>query len=137
MDSEFSFADETRRIIGCAIEVHRELGPGLSEKPYENALAVEFGLQGIQFEQQRAFDVAYKNVAVGKFVPDLIALGKIVVDAKVVKELTEREFGQMLTYLRVTRLPLGLLFNFSAPSLQWKRIALTQKQPTDQEINLR
>ena len=133
----FEFKEETRKLIGCAMEVHRGLGPGLHEKPYENALVVEFGLQDIPCEQQRSFDVEYKGVEVAKFIPDLIIFGKIIVDLKAIQEISPREIGQMMTYLRVTGLPLGLIFNFSAASLQWKRVALSQSKPSTSEINLR
>jgi len=84
---------ETRRIIGCAMEVLNELGHGLLEKPYENALVVEFQRQGIPYEQQPRFDVVYKGVKVGEYVPDLIAFDKIVVDAKVIDKITDPEIG--------------------------------------------
>lgn len=64
--------DETRQIIGCAMEVLNGLGHGLLEKPYENALVVEFGLRGVPFKQQPRYDVVYKSVRVGEYIPDLI-----------------------------------------------------------------
>lgn len=111
-------------IVGCAIEVLNEVGHGLHEKPYENALVVEFKLRNIVFEQQRRFDVRYKNVSVGEFVPDLIAGGAVVVDTKVIDRITDVERGQMLNYLRITRLRVGLIINFKRPKLEWERIVL-------------
>lgn len=111
-------------IVGCAFEVLREVGHGLHEKPYENALVVEFGLRGIAFEQQQRFDVLYKGVRVSEFVPDLIAGAAVVVDAKVIDRITDHERGQMLNYLRITRLRVGLLINFQKPKLEWERIIL-------------
>ena len=119
------------------MEVHRVLGPGLTEKPYENALVVEFGLRKIECEQQKSFEIGYKGKHVGSYVPDLIAFGKVVVDAKAISQITEREIGQMLTYLRITHLPVGLVINLAPPSLQWKRVALTQEKRSSEEINLR
>lgn len=89
---------ETRQIIGCAMEVLNTLGHGLLEKPYENAIAVEFGLRNIPYRQQARFDVAYKNTKVGEYVPDLIAFDRIVVDTKVIDLITNHEIGQMLNY---------------------------------------
>jgi GxxExxY protein len=89
-------------IIGCAFEVLREMGHGLHEQPYENALVVEFGLKGIRFDQQRRYEVLYKGVRVTEFVPDLIVENAVVVDAKVVDRITDHERGQMLNYLRIT-----------------------------------
>jgi GxxExxY protein len=111
-------------IVGCALEVLNTLGHGLHEKPYENALAVEFKLRGIPVEQQRRFDVLYKTVQVGEFVPDLIASGAVVVDAKVIERITDLERGQMLNYLRITKLRVGLIINFKRQKLEWERIIL-------------
>jgi GxxExxY protein len=91
--------DEVFQIVGCAIEVLNTLGHGIVEKPYENALVVEFGLRKIPFRQQPAFDVLYKDQKVGLFVPDLIAFDSIVVDAKVIDRITDHERGLMLNYL--------------------------------------
>ncbi len=133
---DFAHKDETRKIIGWAMEVHRELGAGLTEKPYENALVVEFGLQGVEFEQQARFDVRYKEVKVGEFVPDLIAFGSVVIDTKAIKEITDREIAQMMSYLRVTGLTVGLIINFANPSLQWKRVVYNSAKPSKQDVSL-
>ena len=116
---------ETEAVIGCAFEVLNELGHGLLEKPYENALLVEFGLRGIQCEQQRRYDVFYKAVKVGEYVPDLIAFGTVVVDAKVIDRITDIELGQMLNYLKITGHRVGLILNFRRPRLEWKRVVNT------------
>lgn len=76
--------------------VLNELGHGLNEKPYENALVVEFGVSEIPFRQQLRYEVVYKRVKVGEYLPDLIAFGAIVVDAKVVEAIADHERGQML-----------------------------------------
>ena len=85
---------------------------------------VEFGLKGIPFDQQRRFDVRYKGIQVGEFVPDLIAAGVVVVDAKVIDRVTDIERGQMLNYLRISKLRVGLIINFHKPRLEWERIVL-------------
>ena len=106
------------------MEVLNTIGHGLHEKPYENALVIEFQLRGIPFEQQRRFPVLYKGHPVGEFVPDLIASRFVVVDAKVIDAITDHERGQMLNYLRIAHLPVGLILNFKHPKLHWERIAL-------------
>jgi len=121
--NEFLHAEETHAIIGCAFEVLNEIGHGLHEKIYENALVVEFGLRGIPYSQQPEYDVIYKTVQVGKFVPDLIAYEKIVVDTKTIEKITENERGKMLSYLKVTGLKVGLIINFKHAKLEWKRVA--------------
>lgn len=123
-ESKLLFKDDVYQIVGSAIEVLNELGHGLHEKPYENALVVEFGLRDIAVEQQRQFDVLYKNEKVGLFIPDLIAFGKIVVDAKVIDRIGDIERGQMLNYLKITKLRVGVLLNFKNPKLEWERIVL-------------
>ncbi|SDR92480.1 GxxExxY protein [Opitutus sp. GAS368] len=111
-------------VVGCALEVLKEVGHGLHEKPYENALVVEFKLKGISCEQQRRFDVLYKGIQVAEFVPDLIAGGVVVVDTKVIERITDLERGQMLNYLRITKLRVGLIINFKRAKLEWERIIL-------------
>ncbi len=116
--------EEVHRIVGCAMEVLNTLGHGLLEKPYENSLAVEFGLQGIQFRQQPKFDVVYKSVIVGEYIPDLICFDQIVVDAKTIDQIGDHELGQMLNYLRITGLRVGIILNFKRAKLEWKRVVL-------------
>jgi len=116
--------EETHRIIGCAFEVINELGHGLNEKCFENSLVVEFGLQGISYSQQRQYRVLYKQQPVGLFIPDLIAFDAVLVDAKVIDRITDHERGQMLNYLRIAKLRVGLILNFKHPRLEWELIVL-------------
>ncbi len=94
------------------------------EKPYENALVVEFGLRNIPFRQQPAFNVLYKGATVGLFVPDLIAFDMVVVDTKVIDQITDHERGLMLNYLLITKLRVGVILNFKNRKLEWERLAL-------------
>ena len=116
--------DEVFQIVGCAMAVLNGLGHGLLEKPYENALVVELGLQSIPVKQQPRYDILYKGVNVGESVPDLIADDKIVVDTKVIDKITDHEVGQMMNYLKITSLRVGLILNFRRAQLEWKRIIL-------------
>ena len=120
----FEYKNETREIIGCSMEVLNELGHGLLEKPYENALCVEFGLRDIPYAQQARYKVLYKNVQVGEYIPDLIVFDKIVVDTKVIDRITDHEIGQMLNYLKITGHRVGLIINFKKAKLEWRRVAL-------------
>ena len=117
------FRDQVFR-VGRAIEVLNALGHGIVEKPYENALVVEFGLRAIPFRQQPVFDVLYKETKVGLFVPDLIAFDAIVVDTKVIDRITDHERGLILNYLRITTLRVGLILNFKHRKLEWERLIL-------------
>jgi GxxExxY protein len=112
------------QIVGCAIEVLNTIGHGLLEKPYENALVVEFGLRKVPYQQQPFFDVLYKGHKVGLFIPDLIAFDAAVVDTKVIEQITDHERGLMLNYLRITKLRVGVILNFKHPKLEWERIVL-------------
>ena len=123
-NSKLKYEKETRQIIGCAMEVLNNLGHGLLEKPYENALVVEFGLQKISFLQQPRFNIQYKGVKVGEYIPDLIVFDQVVVDTKTIERVTNHEIGQILNYLKITGLPVGLLLNFKRSKLEWKRIVL-------------
>jgi GxxExxY protein len=116
--------EEVFQIVGCAIEVLNTLGHGLLEKPYENALAVEFGMRNIPFRQQPLFDVLYKGHKVGLFIPDLIAFNGVVVDTKVIDGITDHERGLMLNYLRITKLRVRVIVNFKRVKLEWERIVL-------------
>lgn len=113
---------ESQQIVGSAMEVLNEIGHGFHEKPYENALVIEFRLRGIVCLQQKQFDILFKNEKVGDYIPDLIAYEKIVVDAKVIEKITDREIGQMMNYLKVTGLRLGYILNFKHAKLEWKRV---------------
>jgi GxxExxY protein len=123
-DTTYLLKQETHEIIGCAFEALNELGHGLNEKCYENALVVEFRLRQIAFTQQRRFEVLYKQEPVGLYVPDLIAFDQVIVDTKVLDRITDHERGQMLNYLRITGLRVGLILNFKNPRLEWERIVL-------------
>jgi len=116
--------DEVFQVVGCAIEVLNTLGHGLIEKPYENALVIEFLLRKIPFQQQPPFDVVYKGQKIGIFVPDLIAFNSLVVDTKVIEKISDHERGLMLNYLRITGLRVSVIFNFKHSKLEWQRIAL-------------
>lgn len=118
------FKEEVFQIVGCAFEVLNTLGHGLNEKLYENSLTVEFGLQGIPYQQQPRFPVDYKSHRVGEFVPDLITFRAVIVDAKVIDRITDHERGQILNYLRICRLRVGVLLNFQHAKPEWERIVL-------------
>jgi len=126
--NELLLKEEVFQIVGAAIEVLNGLGHGLHEKPYENALVVEFGIREIPLLQQQRFDVIYKAVKVSEYVPDLIVHGKIVVDVKVIDRITDHERGQMLNYLRITHRAVGVILNFKRAKLEWERLVFTNRE---------
>ncbi len=111
-------------ILDSAFEVHRVVGHGLLEKPYENALVREFELRDIPFMQQPHFPLAYEGQFVGEFVPDLIAFDSIMVDTKTIDHIGEIEIAQMHNYLRLTKLRVGFIINFKHRRLETRRIIL-------------
>ncbi len=123
-NKKLQFEEETYAIIGAAMEVHSTIGHGFLEKIYENALAREFDLRGIPYDQQRSFEVRFKDITAGEFIPDFVVFDNIIVETKVIPRITEYEHGQILNYLKVTKFKIGVIINFSQPRLQWQRLAL-------------
>ena len=108
----------SKLIIGAAIEVHKELGPGLLERIYEDALCHEFGLRGIRFERQKAVPVYYKGACLSSDLRlDLLVEEKVIVDIKAKEAMTAMDHAKTLSYLRLTNTCLGLNINFHEPTL--------------------
>ncbi len=108
----------TEKIIGCAIEVHRMLGPGLLEATYEAALCVELELTGLSFQRQSVVPVTYKNRPVGDYRLDLIVENSVVIEIKSVDRFDPVFEAQLLTYLKITGIKRGLLLNFNSRLLK-------------------
>ena len=126
-ERELIYKDEVYAVVGCALEVLNVRGHGLHEKVYENCLCVELRLRGVPYTQQERHRVMYKGEVVGEYVPDLVVQGKLIVDAKTVERITDHERGQMLNYLRITGLPVGVILNFKHGRLEWERLVLTRE----------
>ncbi len=107
----------TESIIGCAIEVHKNLGPGLLESLYEKALCYEFELKGLEYKDQLIIPILYKGKSLGEHRLDLLVENQIIVEIKAVDRMDEVFQAQILSYLRLTNKPLGLLINFNVPVL--------------------
>lgn len=107
----------TERVIGCAIEVHRHLGPGLLEAAYEVAIAHELASRGVPFERQVEIDMHYKGVPLPKHRLDLVVDRALVVELKSVRGVDDVYLAQLVSYLRAGNFPLGLLINFNTPLL--------------------
>jgi GxxExxY protein len=123
--AELVHGDATYAIIGAAMEVHRELGPGFLETIYQRGMEAELRRRGMSFESQRRILVRYKGETLAEHVLDLVVDGRVVVELKAVKELTDQHLAQTLSYVRASNLPLGLLINFAKRSLQHRRVVLT------------
>lgn len=107
-----------RTVIGAAIEVHRHLGPGFLESVYEEAMAVELELRGIAFERQKPVPVHYKGRDVGDGRIDLLVEKDVIVELKSADTLAPIHIAQVISYLKATTLPLGVLINFNVPILR-------------------
>ncbi len=108
----------TRQIIGAAIEVHRQLGPGYLESIYHEALKHEFALRRIPFESEKTFTVRYKDVIVGEHRLDLLVAERVIVELKAVSDFREAFRAQVISYLKATGLKVGLILNFGKPRLR-------------------
>lgn len=120
--AELLYKDEVYAIIGAAMEVYNQLGPGFGEAVYQDAMEIEVELRQIANHAQSDVFVFYKGQKLKSFFkPDLICYGNVVVELKALDRLTSREESQVLNYLKATGLPVGLLINFSgARDLEWK-----------------
>ena len=107
----------TDSILRCAIAVHRGLGPGLPEHSYQKSLALEFGANGISYIDDHTIAVRYRSVLVGWHRPDFVVENKVVVELKAVTNVDPVHAKQVLTYLRVTGLRVGLLLNFNVTTM--------------------
>ena len=113
------FDDLSSRVIGCAIEVHRELGPGLLESTYEQCLAHELTLNGISFQLQHPQSVQYKGIHLDcGYRIDVFVENKLIIELKSVDEIKGIHEAQLLTYMKLAGVKIGLLMNFNVTKLK-------------------
>jgi GxxExxY protein len=110
--------------LQICFHITNNLGHGFREKTYENALVYLLSKNNIPFQQQPKFPVIFDGVKIDEFIPDLILLNNIIVDTKTIERITDNEIGQMLNYLRITKLKLGLIINFKHAKLEYRRVSL-------------
>ena len=120
--AEYQFEELSNQIIGAAIRVHKELGPGFLESIYEEALKVELSQNGLDFASQMEIQIKYLEVPVGLHRLDLLVQNEVIVELKAVKELADIHFAQLRSYLKATGMKVGLLLNFSKPTLEVRRV---------------
>jgi len=126
--SELLYREETHQLIGFCMEIHRELGKGHDEVIYKDALEVECQRNGLPFVRERKYEVEYKGVILPHFYfADFVIFDKILFEGKACERLTEAHLKQVLNYLAVSKLKLGLLVNFGEDSLAWKRVVLEKR----------
>ena len=113
------FDDRSNKVIGCALNVHRELGPGLLESTYEQCLCYELSKAGIQFERQKELPVRYQDVEIDcGYRIDLLIEGALIIELKSVDKLERIHEAQLLTYIKLSNIEIGLLINFNSVLLR-------------------
>ena len=123
INMDLIYKEETYKIIGAAMEVHRNLGCGFLEAVYQEALAIEFEKQNIPFRQEKKIQIQYKDQTLSKYYEaDFICYDKIIVETKAIKEIVGIHEAQIINYLKATELKIGLLINFGTESLEHKRL---------------
>lgn len=119
----YPFEEETYKIIGACMTVHRELGHGFLESIYQEALALEFTKQGIPFSREQEIPIFYKNEKLKTHLqPDFICCNQIILELKALSALNNEHIAQVMNYIKASNLQIGLLVNFGTSSLQPKRI---------------
>ncbi len=121
-ERELPFKELTHKVIGCAMEVHRVLGPGFQEYIYHRALAIEMKNAGIKFEEEFELPIHYKGHKVGLRRVDFWIDNTVSLEIKAKSELDNTHLAQAINYIEASNVSTGLLINFGAPSLQFKRI---------------
>ena len=123
LEQHILYKNEAYKVIGAAMTVHRELGPGFLEAVYHEALEIEFKQQQIPYLREAPLTISYKDYALQKeYCADFICYNKIIVELKAIKELDSIHEAQVFNYLKATGFKLGLLINFGESSLVYKRI---------------
>lgn len=120
------FQEITHKIIGCAMEVHKQLGPGFQEYIYHRALEKEVKLQEVKFESEYEIKIYYKGDQIGLRRVDFLVEKTIPVEIKALSELTDTNLAQAKNYLEAGGIEIGMLINFGSPSLQFKRLINNQ-----------
>ena len=133
---ELRHREITDRMIAAAMRGHRELGPGFLESIYEEAWAVEFALDGIQFVRQKTVPLFYRDHQIGEHRLDFLVENEIVVELKAIAALENIHFAMGRSYLKATQLEDGLLLNFATMPLTVKRFG-RERQPSDQPADFR
>ena len=127
--TDLLYKDEVYAIVGAAMDVYNDLGPGFLENVYQEAMELEVGERGIPAKAPQEIHIKYKEKLLKKFyIADLVCYDKIIVELKAMDRLTLKEEGQLINYLKATEMKVGVLINFGHyPSLEWKRLVYTKE----------
>jgi GxxExxY protein len=136
MNDQTNRDPRTYAIIGAAMEVHRQLGCGFLETVYQEALAVEFSLRGIEFQREVELPVLYKGRQLAtSYRADFVCYQEVIVELKALARLGGVEEAQIINYLKATEHEVGLLMNFGAPSLEYKRFVVSASAKSAQSVD--
>lgn len=122
INENYKYSDITSKIIACALEVHKILGNGFQEVIYQRALSIEMLIQGIDHQRELEMDIFYKGEKIGTRRVDFLVVDKISVEIKAITQLEDVHLAQAINYLEAYNLEVGLLINFGAKSLEFKRV---------------
>ncbi len=122
MEESLLYKEETYKIIGALMEVHKTLGCGFLEAVYQEAIELEFRLQNIPFETEKRINISYKGIQLEKsYIADFVCFDSIIIEIKALSALTTDHEAQIMNYLKATGLKVGILVNFGEKSLKYKR----------------
>lgn len=130
--SDLLYKDEVYAIVGAAMEVYNDLGPGFLENVYQEAMEIEVAARQIPSKPVQEIHIRYKGRQLKRFyIADFVCYEKIIVEIKAMDKLTLREEGQLINYLKATGMKVGVLINFGHyPSLEWRRLVFTKEHPS-------
>lgn len=123
------YGETTEKVIGCAMKVHRRFGLGFPEIIYQRALIIELDTIRLKYKSEIERDIYYEGHFIGKRRLDLIVEEQVLIELKAISEIDKSCYNQVLNYLKIFDLEVGLLLNFGAESLQFKRLISTKKNP--------
>ena len=121
-DKKLPYSDLTGKILNCCFEVMKELGPGFVESVYKNALLIAMRQKGLKVEVERSYEVIFRGVCIGRYRTDLVVEETVIVELKCCEILGREQQAQLFNYLKVSKVPIGLLVNFRRGKLEWKRL---------------
>lgn len=127
VNEKYKHSELTGKVIGCAMKVHSKLGNGFQEVIYQRALAIEMGAEPLRFEREKEMPIFYDGISIGTRRVDFLVDEKVMVELKALTMLEDIHLAQALNYLEAYKLEVGLLINFGARSLEFKRLTIEKK----------
>lgn len=130
--TNYKYSDITQRIIGCAMKVHSHFGLGFPEAIYKRSLLIELQNAGLLYQSEIEKDIFYRGHFIGKRRLDIIVEEKVLIELKAISETGKNDHNQIINYLNIFKIEVGLLLNFGKESLEFKRFALSERHQRNQ-----